>query len=997
VRQSFYATSLNLASMVSSFNKYSLISIVRTEKLFFLFFILCSIGNPLFSQEYNYAHYDVKDGLAGSTVYSMAQDKDGFMWYGTETGLSRFDGTHFKNFYTSDGLPDNEILNLFVDSKNRVWVVPFKNSICYYWKGKIHNQENDSLLKQLKISAELVSVSEDRFGDILVAEKHMLYLITSKGKISKINNFEGMPFSIGKTSVNGKGDFEISIFFEINNQWVFAGVDLQKMAVFIKPELLIPDLYQLDYLSYRLKILHDKNSLHIVYRDNNTESVFSLPHGFINVSYINDSTISLNTVTEAYLFNINKKKIIDTLLRHQTINVVAEDAEQNLWFSVPGKGVYRLAQGGFLNYSAQQQNKSIFCIQKFDSAIYAGSDNFYLWVLNINNKKVSVRQIWKGPTRGRITALIKADKKSFIAGTDNGLFRLENFMIKDSSTFKAVKSILPESNGMIVSANDGVWDISRLDFKKIYGVWKDRATCAYKKNGIYYIGTLNGLYSVDSNLKITYLGDEYKIFKNRINAISESEDGTLWVATNGEGIAAYKKNKIDLNITEANGLTSNICRNIFISSHAVWVGTDKGLNKISFYGTGYSTTSFTSADGLSSDIINAVYADRNEIYVGTPDGLTYFDEAKISKKSICNLHITSINAAGNQLPADTSDFKLKHNDNNIAFEFVGISYKSAGKISYQYRLLGLDTIWRITNGTSLSYPSLASGQYELQLKAVNKFGVKSNSLHIRFAISKTLWEKTGFRLLLIAAIIICLWLIINYRISSIKKRENEKSDAVKRIAELEQMALKSQMNPHFIFNCLNSIQHYVIDKDIVGANEFISKFSHLIRLTLENSSKTDISLADEMDYISTYMELEQKRFEDKFTFEIVSPDIIKHDYFIPPMILQPYIENAIRHGVRYRDDNKGKIIIKIEKDDDYLICNIIDNGIGRKLSQKYKSKNPIEYQSRGMELTAKRIEMFNKAHSSKISIKIIDLEDGTHAPLGTEVTVYFPLEESKKY
>src|SRR5579871_2411249 len=157
--------------------------------LFLFFFQLSALH--VFCQEYNYVHYDVKDGLAGSTVYAIAQDKDGFLWFGTETGLSRFDGTHFKNFYTSDGLPDNEIINVFVDSKNRVWIAPFKNSICYYWKGKIYNSQNDSLLKRINITTEVLFVAENKQGDILITERHQLYIIKSNGELINISNFEG--------------------------------------------------------------------------------------------------------------------------------------------------------------------------------------------------------------------------------------------------------------------------------------------------------------------------------------------------------------------------------------------------------------------------------------------------------------------------------------------------------------------------------------------------------------------------------------------------------------------------------------------------------------------------------------------------------------------------------------------------------------------------------------------------------------------------------------
>ncbi|MBS1935657.1 MAG: histidine kinase, partial [Bacteroidetes bacterium] len=157
---------------------------IAYNHFFFHLFISLVFSFTAYSQEYNYVHYDVKDGLAGSTIYKIVEDKDAFMWYGTETGLSRFDGTHFKNFYTSDGLPDNEITNLFVDSKNRVWIVPFKNSICYYWKGKIHNKENDSLVKELNIHSEINSISENKNGTLLIAEARSIHLIDSSNKLT---------------------------------------------------------------------------------------------------------------------------------------------------------------------------------------------------------------------------------------------------------------------------------------------------------------------------------------------------------------------------------------------------------------------------------------------------------------------------------------------------------------------------------------------------------------------------------------------------------------------------------------------------------------------------------------------------------------------------------------------------------------------------------------------------------------------------------------------
>jgi len=306
-------------------------------------------------------------------------------------------------------------------------------------------------------------------------------------------------------------------------------------------------------------------------------------------------------------------------------------------------------------------------------------------------------------------------------------------------------------------------------------------------------------------------------------------------------------------------------------------------------------------------------------------------------------------------------------------------------------LLGLDSNWKETRETILSYPTLPSGDYQLQIQAINKFDVVSNMITTSFTIDKLLLERTWFRLLIgvvfLAVINLLIWIIIR----RIRRREQEKTSLNKRIGELEQLARKAQMNPHFIFNSLNSIQQYVMDADITGANKFISGFSRLIRQTLDFSSRHDISLEQELDYLSNYLELERTRLENAFGWSVsVAADVNTAEYQIPPMILQPFVENSVRHGLRFRRDREGQVNIHIKRENNYLVCILEDNGIGRKAALKLKSVNVIEYQSKGMSLTAERIAMLNKDNPNKITMQIEDLEDGQHNALGTRVTISFP-------
>ncbi|MEO5562267.1 MAG: histidine kinase, partial [Chitinophagaceae bacterium] len=557
----------------------------------------------------------------------------------------------------------------------------------------------------------------------------------------------------------------------------------------------------------------------------------------------------------------------------------------------------------------------------------------------------------------------------------------------------AIKTIVWIKGKLLIASAAGVYflDENGHDSPITTLIWAKRSTSAFPHDSGFYIGTLNGLFDLRKNQEAVFLGEKNSLFRNRISAITKTDDGIFWIATYGGGIVGFKDDKVITHLSQENGLSSNICRNIFVADNNLWVGTDKGLNKITRYGNNYRVTKFTTADGLNADIINAVLVDNGVVYVGTPGGVTYFNENKISQNSNCDLRITGINSSDRVWNFDTTNFLLRHRDNNIRVEFVGLSYKSAGDIVYKYRLVGLDSSWKTTNETFLSYPALPSGKYKLQLMAINKYGIQSKIKEVDFTIEELLEEKTWFRLLLVVVGVACFWLIVVLYIKGIRRKEALKASTVRKMTELEQKALRAQMNPHFIFNSLNSIQQYVMDKDTIGANKFITAFSSLIRQTLDFSSKQEITLEEELQYLSTYLELEKTRMEDKFIYEIeVAPQVPVSEFYIPPMILQPYVENSIRHGVGYRRDKAGKIMINIKRKADKVVCIVEDNGVGRLVAGQFKMSKPLDRQSKGMSLTADRVEMFNKNNRNKIELNVYDMIDEQNNPLGTRVVISFP-------
>ena len=293
--------------------------------------------------------------------------------------------------------------------------------------------------------------------------------------------------------------------------------------------------------------------------------------------------------------------------------------------------------------------------------------------------------------------------------------------------------------------------------------------------------------------------------------------------------------------------------------------------------------------------------------------------------------MAAINGGRNRIN-DSAALELPVGKTDIRFEFAGISYRSVGKISYRYRLIGLDSNWKETQDSYLAYPTLPSGRYEFQVQAINRFGVLSEVRSVPFAVATPFWNQLWFNGLELAhALCHGTWLFVNWRVRRIRHQQEERSKQSRRMVELEHIALQAQMNPHFIFNCLNSIQQFVFDKDMMATNEYISNFARLIRATLNHSSRPFISVAEEVEYLTDYLSLEKMRFKNKMDYFVnVAPGLDADDLLLPPLLLQPYVENCVRHGLRHKANGQGHIHIGFRKLGEKLMVTIRDNGIGRK-------------------------------------------------------------------
>jgi ligand-binding sensor domain-containing protein/ribosomal protein L27 len=965
------------------------------KKAAFLVILLHLICCSLFSQEYSYTHYDITDGLAGSTVYCITQDKDGFLWMGTETGVSRFDGVHFKNFTTGDGLPDIEVLQIFGDSKGRVWMAPLKKSVCYYYKGRIYNQENDSLLRQIRLKGNVESFAEDDDGNILIQERTALHQIGANGSVSEYDSIGHEPLrECLAVCRNLAGHFQVQAGQKIFN--------LSEKGFSLAASIKI-DIFNPTYIAM--------NPEWVIWRQDNKNCVeirslinaapvhrpfYQVVHNHITYSLVGDSLAFFNEADGAKEYNIHTGQI-RIFLPGREVSRTYRDVSGSLWFTTLGQGIYRLNFDEFRTIdvpTGDAAQTAVYFITKIENNIWLGNNHNQVYKLSSPDHGTMTGIPFNEIGKNRILYIDEENDKIFHASDVGVLEMTKDFhIVRRKIIAGGVKSVFKKNDKeylMSTSEGLGVFDLGC--FCMTDTLWRERSAAVYSHADTTYVGTLNGLYRIHPDKSIVFMGEKIPFLKKRISSIAASGDHILWIASYDDaGIIAIKNDSVVARITRREGLTSDICRVLYIRGNTLWVGTDKGLNKVELDKPGYPVTRYTSNDGLGSDIVNTIYADGPTIYVGTSSGMSFFNEAKPGPPEQCRLQLLAVLNAGNDRIGDSARMQLSYKKSDIRFEFVGISYRSVGRVRYRYRMLGLDSDWRETNETYLEYPTLPSGHYQFQLQAENKFAIRSSLLTLPFDVTTPYWQTIWFEVLVLVVFLSLTWLLVSRRIRHIRRQQDESERLIRKTTEMENRALQAQMNPHFIFNCLNSIQQFVFDQDVLASNQYISGFAHLIRATLHNSSKSFISITDEVDYLSTYLSLEKMRFKEKMDYTIeVDAAIDKDNRFLPPMLIQPYIENSMRHGLRHKVQGQGHIRIIMRQRGTQLVVTVEDNGIGRKKALEYKSAEHIEYQSKGMGLTADRIKMISAIYGYEIDVSIEDIVADNGQAQGTRVVIHLP-------
>lgn len=501
-----------------------------------------------------------------------------------------------------------------------------------------------------------------------------------------------------------------------------------------------------------------------------------------------------------------------------------------------------------------------------------------------------------------------------------------------------------------------------------------------------------------------------------INHIIKDKEGYIWLAVNGEGIlqCSFNKNKvleIINHFSEKDGLnTSNYLSLLADSDNNIWAGSSKGISLIGRNGKYKGRVmNFDEPDGFIKpgySYIRLYQASDKRIWAVTVFGIASYQPDQLGNTEtppviyISGVHEMEKNKiqSDNDITLNSATKEFNYLHNSFTFSFAALDYPNQEDMRYYYKLEGLDTNWRNSGDQRrVSFQNLLPGSYLFRVKAMNRKGIWSKMDAVYgFRIVPPFWKTWWFISLLIITIIALLFYTINRRIRFIKTREakaREKELEVLRLnkefATSQLTALRMQMNPHFIFNALNSVQHFILQGNVVEANKYLAKFSKLQREILHSSDQQFITLEKEIEILTWYLELEQYRFGESFTWQInKSEEIEPEELKIPPMVLQPFVENAIWHGLMPRQTDRALTIYYDLYSEDILQVTLRDNGIGRAASSKLKQNEAVHkknHESRGMSMVLQRLKLLQEQYGKPFDATISDITDLHGEVQGTQV------------
>jgi hypothetical protein len=646
-----------------------------------------------------------------------------------------------------------------------------------------------------------------------------------------------------------------------------------------------------------------------------------------------------------------------------TVSSFVEDKDGGMWLTTTDNGIYYCA-----NQHIQQNEaligKNVVGVGCINNQIYLGLQENKIYRYGHEQLQLLFETDKISPTD--ITHFYWLNNKMYKASGPVMVFDEKNprFII-DEISHKPLHSV------QMSTAGDTILGLS---FGYLHYVYKERIIQSIElpskgycmKNTRYMgllVGCIDGLYKYEGNVfkKVKLPSQQSSI---RISYIAEDKNGRVFIATKNDGLFVGYKGRF-IHINQKKGLSSNICNHIYIAhnNRLCFISTNRGINILSYHKK-LSIRWLNLSNGLASNEVNAMAEDSLFYYVATKKGLNYFSkDPGIILGHQPHLYVRSVKLGSEELQ---NDGVYAHSSNQLSIQADVLSYQDPSAVQLKIKLLPYDTNYQVVPGRYFKYDNLYPGNYSLLISAVDAQGNSSDEFEYHFKVDKPFWQTTWFIVLAFMVLGIIIYIPVTIRIKRIRLKEQEKNALLRKILETKFSALIAQMNPHFLFNVINSIQEYVLKNDAQTAYDYLASFSLLMRKILKHSRERFVLIEDELNMLQLYVELESLRLGRPIQLNINYGDTFSKKELIPPMILQPIIENSVWHGLKnLPPEVQPRIDIWLTKDAEKLTMRITDNGLGCTGPWKQGNEKEGHTESFGLKLVEERLALLSPMATHK--------------------------------
>lgn len=935
------------------------------------------------SWDYNYAHYGIGNGLPSSETYQVYQDRAGILWILTDRGIVRYDGYGFHTYTTENGLADNVNFRTIEDPAGGVWFIGYNGLLTVFRDGKMQPYKYNHLIKRrLSIAKNPIAgihVNPD-FSIVYSSFRLGAFSISANGTLKDlpVKSVDGGSFwQFGSDFLvhnyrHGITVGPVTVFLIRNNRKFFIGKLLLSITVRIKEHK-----NHLFLLSDHKAYMNDGKQFELI-SGGQSAIALDVDKEFVYIGYYKGGL-------KKFRFDPKTKKLI--LVSHYlpgySVTSAFRDLNGTLWFSTLEKGVFAIHDEAFrqLTINGSRFNEDV------------------RFITGNKNKVVLTQYVGKWqqlypPYRCKDVGKM-IYKYNLVPVKDGFAF---NKGIVDWSDWTDVydhfqgNPIYGEGTSLIVSPIPEKPLIMEMDQdanlnRVLLYLRPSKLVSSYN---YYYIDPDKRFFGLfDQGVYVADIKNQkiYKKFRSilakRIHLLKYNEAWGLIASSNSEGLF-----QINPDTEKASGfapdlgLGKQVLAFFFDEKDRLWVATRRGIFLLVNNQGRILVDSFLDSSTLSSAEITDLYVYDNLLYLATKEGVQKIDWMSVKKRmKAFPLVLFSVKAfANNKELTENKVYPSKTDLIKISLYSKNLDQST----EYRYRF-NTDETWITSNKGEIILNNPAAGNYNLEIAYLDaKEGWSESQVIYSFRVEKIIFLRWYFILLYIGLIILLFYGILKYMV----KAANRKNELLNRMMELERMALSAQMNPHFIFNSLNSIHSFLLYEENENAEKYLLRFAKLIRQTLANSRVSYITLSEEYETLNNYVFLEKMRFKDAFEFEITCnfKELPQHAC-IPPMLVQPYVENAILHGLAKRK-NDGELKIAFYMDEGFLKVLITDNGIGYTASKKREKDS--NHKSYGTQITEERLKTLQKKGVDDFFVQISNLTSDPEFP-GTKVILTIPI------